>query len=148
MEIQILNGIVSRLSEIDSTVPIYTEQIKQGFSQPAFFVMQINSNEAKGLNRRSERSLLFDIHFFPHRDSLTQKSDCRKIAEQLYERLRYIETTGGIVRSNGQRYEVIEDVLHFYISILVPLVIPKPEVPKMQKIEEREALKIDVKKGD
>ncbi|MDR6883791.1 DUF6838 family protein [Bacillus sp. 3255] len=147
MEDLILKGIVSRLNEIDSTVPIYTEQIKQGFSQPAFFVLQINSSEDKGLNRRSVRSLLFDIHYFPSRDSLTQKADCRQVAEQLYEPFRYIETVGGVVRSFNARHEVIEDVLHFFISMNVPLFIPKPEVQKIQKIEEKEALKFGKKAG-
>ncbi|MCY9658120.1 hypothetical protein P5G65_04870 [Paenibacillus chondroitinus] len=135
MEDQILNGIVARLSEIDSTVPIYTEQIKQGFFQPAFFVMQLDTAQAPGYNRRSSRNMLFNVHYFPDRESLVPKADCRAIAQSLFEPLRYVTTENGLMRSNGLRYEIVDDILHFFVNFNIKVILEKEPVDKMQKIE-------------
>ncbi|MGG1554998.1 phage tail terminator family protein [Paenibacillus ferrarius] len=142
IEQSILNGITVKLDNLFPDHPIYSEQVKQGFSQPAFFVMQLNSGETPGLNRRSLRSLLYDIHYFPDEESLTVKSDCRIVAEKLYDQLQYIDTAGGKVRAFSRRYEVVNDVLHFYLSFNVPLVTQKPEVDKMATIRQKEGIKI------
>jgi hypothetical protein len=131
----ILNGILGKLDELDPNLPIYTEQVKQGFVQPAFFVMQLNSGHKKEMNDRFFRSLLFNVHFFPHEDSLTKKADCRGMAERLYEALQFINVNGQ-VRANDMKYEIIDDVLHFFLSFKVHLVKEKPAETKMMQSEQ------------
>ncbi|CAH1202972.1 hypothetical protein PAECIP111891_02182 [Paenibacillus allorhizoplanae] len=131
----ILNGILGKLDELDPNLPIYTEQVKQGFMQPAFFVMQLNSGQNREMNNRFFRSLLFNVHFFPDADSLTKKADCRGIAERLYEALQFINISGP-VRANDLKYEIIDDVLHFFLSFRVHLLKEKPAEAKMMQSEQ------------
>ncbi|MFH5185727.1 DUF6838 family protein [Paenibacillus sp. TAB 01] len=141
IEDQIKNGILARLSEIDPELPLYDEQIKQGFTEPAFFVLQVNSGQTRGVNRRYIRSLLFNVHFFPDPKSLTKKEDCRAIAERLYEAMVYVEVDGQLCRGLDHRYEVIDDVLHFFVGFTVHLMKTADQVPKMQQLEQEGYLK-------
>ncbi|MGO4498812.1 DUF6838 family protein [Paenibacillus sp. 2RAB27] len=134
IEQDILNGIIGKLDVLAPDLPIYTEQVKQGFVQPAFFVMQLNSGQKKELNNRSFRSLLFNVHFFPDADSLTKKSDCRAMAERLYEALQFIVAIGPI-RTNDLKYEIIDDVLHFFLRVGLHLLQEKPVETKMMQSE-------------
>ncbi|NOU68386.1 hypothetical protein GC096_30630 [Paenibacillus sp. LMG 31461] len=134
IEQDILNGIIGKLDVLAPDLPIYTEQVKQGFVQPAFFVMQLNSGQKKELNNRSFRSLLFNVHYFPNEDSLTKKSDCREMAERLYEALQFINV-GGPVRATNLKYEIIDEVLHFFLSFGVHLLEEKTELTKMMQSE-------------
>lgn len=130
IETGILNGILGKLDELDPDLPKYVEQVKQGFDEPAFFVMQLNSGQTKGLDRRYKRSLLYNVHFFPHPDSLTKKEDCRTMGERLYEALEYINVNGP-VRANDMKYEVVDEVLHFFLSFSVHLMKEEPTEAKM-----------------
>lgn len=135
VETGILNGILGKLDEMDPDLPKYVEQVKQGFDEPAFFVMQLNSGQTKGLDRRYMRSLLFNVHFFPHPNSLTKKEDCRTMGERLYKALEYINVNGP-VRTKDMKYEVVDEVLHFFLSFSVHLMKEKPPESKMLILEQ------------
>jgi hypothetical protein len=131
----ILKGILVILDDLDPDLHIYTEQVKQGFVQPAFFVMQLNSGQKKEMNDRFFRSLLFNVHFFPDANSLTKKADCRGMAERLYLALQLINVNGP-VRANDLKYEIIDDVLHFFLIFKVHLLKEKPAETKMMQSEQ------------
>jgi hypothetical protein len=135
IETGILNGILGKLDELDPDLPKYVEQVKQGFDEPAFFVMQLISGQTKGMDRRYKRSLLFNVHYFPNPDSLTKKEDCRTMGERLYEALEYINVNGP-VRANDMKYEVVDEVLHFFLSFSVHLMKEKPTGTKMLNLEQ------------
>lgn len=140
IEQSIIDGLVVALDNINPNIPVYTEQIKQEFSQPAFFVMQLDLAQAPGYNRRSSRNMLFNVHYFPDRDSLMPKADCRAIAESLFEPLKYVTTAYGPVRSYGLRYEIVDDVLHFFVNFNLKVILEKEPADKMRKIDQEEKL--------
>lgn len=137
IEESVINGILGKLGEVDSTLPKYMEQTEQSIQGPAFFVLQINSSQTKGMNRRYIRSLSYNIHFFPDPGSLTKKADCRSMGERLYTSLENIAVNGRLIRARDMKYEVVEDVLHFFVSFDVHLMKERPEGVKMQKLERR-----------
>jgi hypothetical protein len=137
----IKDGIIKRLDEFRPNIPKYDEQIKQGFDEPAFFVLQIDGAQQKEIDRKYKRSAMYDIHYFPDSRGLTEKSDCQSMAELLYGELEYIQGEGGKYRGLRMKHEVVADVLHFFISFDVRLIKSKAIDPKMQTLEQEEHLK-------
>lgn len=139
---KIKNAIISRLAARDPDLPIYDEQVKQGFHEPCFFVLQISSGQAKEVDRRYRRTLKFDVHYFPT-DSLEKKTECHRVAAQLYEQLEYVELGGSLYRGQKMQHEVVDDVLHFLVSFEIHLMRPKISVPKMRTLEQEGHIRHD-----
>ncbi|MFB6364249.1 DUF6838 family protein [Paenibacillus elgii] len=140
---EILNGITKRLSDLFPAMNFYTERIEQGFTEPAFFVLQIGSSQQRGINRRYIRSAMFDIHFYPDRDSTELKRECERVRDQLYENMEYIKWDGTTYRGTGMRAEIIDDVLHFFMTFEVHMMRPKVAGPTMQLLKQEEYVRND-----
>jgi len=128
-------ALIKQLASRDPELPVYDEQVQQGFQEPCFFVLMLNSGQTKEVDRRYRRALLFDVHYFPA-DTLEKKSECHRVAEQLYEQLEYVEYDGNLYRGQNMRHEVVGDVLHFFVSFDIHLLRKKPIVPKMRTLEQ------------
>ena len=131
----IKNGILARLEELEPEYPKYVEEVKQGFVEPAFFVHLINGEQQHELNKRYKRMLLFNVRFLPDSKSLTENSACHSMAERLYGKLRYIVWGGITYHGLRLKHEVIDSVLHFFVSFEIRIVEQLEPVPKMNKIE-------------
>lgn len=140
---QIKNALISRLADRDPELPVYDEQIKQGFQEPCFFVLQMNSGQNKEVNRRYRRGTLINIRYFSKSDSLDTNAECNLVAEQLYEQLEYVEWHGTLYRGMNMRHEIVDGVLHFFLSYGVYLVRQKAAVPKMQRLEQEGHIRYD-----
>ncbi|WP_281885678.1 DUF6838 family protein [Paenibacillus sp. YYML68] len=133
--IEVIHGITSCLGSLYPDHPIYTEQVKQGFAEPCFFVRSISSGQARGLDRRYTRMMLITVRYFPDPSSLDMKGACERIAERLYAELEYIQWEGETYRANSLRHEVVDDVLHFLLELNVRMLKLKPAVPKMNQLK-------------
>ncbi|MBH0330126.1 hypothetical protein ABH14_10020 [Brevibacillus brevis] len=128
-------ALIKKLDSRDPELPVHDEQVQQGFKEPCFFVLMLNSDQTKEVDRRYRKALLFDVHYFPA-DTLEKKSECHRVAEQLYEQLEYVEYDGNLYRGQNMRHEVVGDVLHFFVSFDVHLMREKLIVPKMRTLEQ------------
>ncbi|TXK82616.1 hypothetical protein FU659_14895 [Paenibacillus sp. N3.4] len=57
------------------------------------------------------------------------------MAERFYESLEYVEINGQFVRAHDLKYEVVDEVLHFFLSLDVPLMKERPIGTKMLHIK-------------
>lgn len=136
IEAAIKKGITAALDELEPGYNIYTESIEQGFTEPAFFIARLDSAHKREFGRRYTRSLLFDVHFFPPQDSLHKQAICDAMAERMYDRLERVAVGDGTCRAHGLRYEVIDGVLHFFMSFDLSLLRQRPAAVLMQTLEE------------
>ncbi|WP_240421655.1 phage tail terminator family protein [Paenibacillus periandrae] len=137
----IRNGILARLEELEPDYDKYINHIEQGFTEPAFFVRLIDGAQEQGLGQRYTRSLMYNVMFFPDPDSLDEQTSCQTMADRLYEKLITIESNGVIHRGLRLKHEVVDNVLHFFVSYNIRLLAPKELVPKMEKIKQEEYIK-------
>lgn len=127
----IIDGIARKLYQtFGDGYTIYNEKIPQGFQEPCFAILHLlSSNETNTpyMLRTGEvkvpswylRRNAFDIHFFPT-PGQDEKSEMYRIAECLLLALEYIYVSEKeldiLVRGTKMRYEIVDDVLHFFIS--------------------------------
>lgn len=89
---------------------IYTEALPQGFKEPCFSVIQIDSNAQEYPNKRIYIENHFDIRFFPGQER--PRTKCRAMADQLLFFLR--ELPG--LRGRDMEWQITDDVLHFFVT--------------------------------
>lgn len=127
-------------SDVEDAYRIYTEDISQDLIEPCFSIVHLLSTNESLLPPRYMRNYSFDIHYFP-KDNVKVKEECEEVAERLFlclELINFVDNTYGGIKMN---YEVVEGVLHFFVSynVIVKKVITPVE--SMETIETNVGLK-------
>ena len=112
----VINGIAGALHEtFGDTYTIYTENIKQGFKEPCFYILALQPTSTPGMGKHYLRSYPFDIHFFP-KDENHARSEMHHMAESLFLAVEYINVLDNLRRGATMRYEIVDGVLHFFVT--------------------------------
>ena len=112
----ILDGISLKLNKtFGDEYTVYTEEAKQGFSEPCFFISLLQPSSTKELGTTHKRENPYCIQFFPKSTS-QPKTECYKILEALYLVMEYITVDGNPVRGLGMHGEMYENTLKFYVN--------------------------------
>lgn len=133
----VLASVIERLATIDEKVykHIYKDRLPENISESCFFVGQISSSQTKAMRNLFNRIYLFDIQYFNEDAGSEYLSN---VSEKLYEIFDEIEIEGILKRTKELRYEMIDHVFHFFVS--VELTVFKKETAELTmkeiKIEE------------
>jgi len=119
-------------------IPISGEPIPQNLAPPYFFVKLLEPAHTRELGRRYLRVHPFDVHYFaPGREN----ADMYDMADRLTAALQQISVVGRVVHGTGMRFQVVDEVLHFFVTYSFHVWAPKPEDPAMQTLNVREGVK-------
>ncbi|HZG16964.1 MAG TPA: hypothetical protein VE710_18390 [Candidatus Bathyarchaeia archaeon] len=129
-------GIFKALSQAFPEVKRYGEEIKEGLTPPCFFVAFLEPSHAQELGRRYMREMPFDVHYFAE----TNK-DLITMAEQLTGVLEIVQVGERPIRGVNISWEIVDDVLHFFITYRMQVWKQKPTDPSMQTLDVEEAIK-------
>ena len=140
MENKIITGISQKLFEtFGLDYKIYTENVEQFLNPPCFYVELLQSSMQQIVSRRYRLENLFDIHFFTNENE--PKNDFRRVADILYDALEYIIVDNDLVRGLGMHYEIVDDVLHFFVSYNLILIKTIEPEDKMETLKTRGEIK-------
>ncbi|MCC0658337.1 hypothetical protein IC175_17415 [Clostridioides sp. ES-S-0123-01] len=111
----IIDGISVKLDKsFGDSYTIYSEDVEQGINEPCFFIVPINSSKTSYPSGRELKKNSFDVHYFPK--SNDKSFEINEIAEMLLEELEYINVNEDLVRGTNMNYEIIDNVLHFFVD--------------------------------
>lgn len=112
----IIDGIASKLHQtFGDGYTLYKEKVPQGFKEPCFAIVHLLSSNEPKIPDRYLRLNAFDIHFFP-KPGVDEKTEMYRVGECLLLALEYINCLDNLIRGTKMRYEIVDDVLHFFIS--------------------------------
>ena len=92
----------------------HMEEIEQDLKEPCFFISCLNPTTKLFFGKRYFRQNQFCIQYFP--ESKNKKHECNEVAEQLTWLLEDINVSDTVIRGTKMRYEVIDDVLNFFVN--------------------------------
>lgn len=134
-------GINQALDKEFPNISIYGEEIKQGFEEPCFFIKILSSGQNKELNKRYNKNISFNVHYFSDKD--ITNSDCLDMTDKLYELLEYVPIGKKLYKANNMTHEVIDGVLHFFLQFNYKVIREVEKAPKMQTLDKEVGLKND-----
>lgn len=112
----IITGIATVLHQ-QFGYDVYKNKISQNLDPPCFYIKCIEPSSRKMIDKRYERRHLFDIHYFPSKDSEDEKGECYQVGEKLFECLEVIHCDGFSIRGTSMNFDVKDDgVLHFFVN--------------------------------
>ncbi|HEU4962264.1 MAG TPA: hypothetical protein VFV52_00170 [Bacilli bacterium] len=126
------SGVVGVLTGQFPGVQVLTEESADPLTEPAFFVKFLSSTQQQEIGRRYKRCHSFDIRY----SGGANEDAVHGVAEQLYNCMEYILPTGGDKKCRGRdlRYEIIEGVLHFYVSYDFQVLLEDVTFARMQTL--------------
>jgi len=119
-------------------IPIHDEEIPQRLNPPCFFVRLLEPEHVQELGRRFLRYHPFVVRYFAQDRSNTAMYE---MAEQLTKALQQIQVAGRPVRGTGMRFEIVDDVLHFFVNYDFHVWAPRPDDLAMGSLDVQEGLK-------
>lgn len=131
---ELIVGISQALDIAFSDVEIYVDQIKQGLTEPCFFIMLLSPSQEQVVGSRYYRENSFDIHYFPKTDNTSEIND---VADKLMDTLEYINFDGGLLRGTKMRSETVAGVLHFFVDYNFHTIKDTVTNPYMEKLKVR-----------
>lgn len=115
---EIIKGISTALHRAFG-FEIFVNQIEQGLQTPCFFIAVLKSEVTPLLGRRCLKRNSFDIQYFPTESR--KHDEMYQVAEQLIEHLEFIALPNGdLLHAANISYEVIDGVLHFFVTYSLP----------------------------
>lgn len=131
----IIDGISMKLNTLfGDDYEIYSENIEQGLKEPCFFILLINPMSTSKLGNRQLREYNFDVHYFPSTNDKNQ--EINTVIETLIDGLEYITLVNSdLIRGTDIKAEVVDDVLHFFISYKMYVTKETPIEDKMETLE-------------
>ncbi len=133
-------SVVSALKLNFPAIKRSAEEIKQGFNEPRFFIKLLSVPHDQELGLRYKRSHSFDIHYFPA-SATGANEEMHDIAESLHSCLEYITVNGCQCQGKKISHEIIDGVLHFFVSYVLRLRKETTEDFMMQTITQKEEIK-------
>jgi hypothetical protein len=116
-------------------IPIAGEEIKQNLDPPRFFVRLLEPAHSQELGQRYRRDLPFVVRYFsPERVN----DDMYDMAEQLTAALKWITIGARQWPGQGMRFQIVDEVLHFFVTYSLLLWEQPPSDPQMQTLEQEE----------
>ena len=114
-----INAIIEAISialnaEFGDGYEIHMEEIKQGLIEPCFFISCVNPTTDLFMGKRYFRANQFCIQYFPQSSDIQR--ECNDAAERMCWCLEYIAVDGDIFRGNKMKYEVVDEVLRFFVN--------------------------------
>lgn len=132
---KILDAISQALnSEFGDSYELYSENIKQDFKEPCFFIRCLNPSKQDFLGNRYLRKYLFDIQYFP-KNKKNLNSELYSIQERLFNCMEYINMDEDLIRGMKMRGEIVDKTLHFFINYNVFVIKKGPQDEFMENIK-------------
>jgi hypothetical protein len=130
---KIVDGIVEKLKEaFPDVLKIYTEQVKQGFTEPCFVVNLVNPTNTQFLGNRHYRTNLFSVQYFPE-SGADAKTECYSVQDALFQSLEYINVGDDLQRGTGMTGNFVDGVLVFNVNYNM-YVYSEPEFDPMETL--------------
>jgi hypothetical protein len=122
----IINIAQALSTEFGDGVTIYTDQVRQKFTEPAFYIKDLTASEDQIVGNRYMRRTAINVHYFPQ-SKTEPRAEIRGVIEGLYQALEYIGVGSSLIKGRRMRYEIQDDVLHFLVDY--DITIRRTETP-------------------
>lgn len=126
-------------AEFGDGYTIYTENVRQGFREPCFFIQPITEVRTAELCDTVKKRLKVDILFFPPENS-SKKSEIIRVLDIMLEKMSVLFVDGNKIRGNEISSEIEDDVLHFIVNYDFRL-IKNDNTDFMEKLNQKGGLK-------
>ena len=127
------HAVISALEEAFPGIPVFGEGTSQASNPPCFVVRLLESSHIQELGRRYRRNYPFVVRCYSANGTDEQ---LYAMAEQLITALKLITASGTATVGTGMKFEIVDEVLHFYVAYNFLVWEAKPDTPMMGTLDQ------------
>lgn len=127
----IKSAIAKMLANSFPDKTIYKNKVEQGMKRPCFFISQLNGMQEKESRNLYRRTYLMNIRY--HKDNPT-RTELDEIGFELLGLLNELKDEDLFVFGSDAKYEIVDDVLQFFITYKVRVVKETDSLAIMNKL--------------
>lgn len=118
---EIIAGVSRKLYQaFGNGYRIYKNDVKQGLTEPCFFIAILAPSHNPYLGRRRRIAVPLDVHYIPEDGG--DNGTMADVGDRLFSELEYItDADGNMHRGRDMSYEIQDGVLHFFVTYAVIL---------------------------
>jgi len=116
-------------------IPLSSEEIGQLIDSHYFYVRLLGPTLTQELGRRYKRNLPFVIRYYRSDHSSDEFYD---MGEKLTTALKWITVAEAQFLGQGMSLQIIDEVLHFFVTFSMLVYDQQPNDVKMQRLEQEE----------
>lgn len=135
---EMISTITKTIKQEYKDVTIYKEKVEQGFKTPCFFVTCLNVEQNKVKREKYDRDYLFNIRFHMKEP---KRIELLLTGEKLQELLQNIKQDNEILIGKELKYEIVDNVLQFFVSYKQSFVEKELQGPIMNDLDLKEGVK-------
>lgn len=138
----LISSVVDKLlSNFSSEIPtIYKDTPIQGMVKPCFFIQQLTITYTKEMLNNGVIIYFLDIRAHPPESEDNKITWCNKVGFKLIETLDSITIKNQLIRASSTRYEIQDNVLHYFVQYSLRVSKELPNKPIMNTLETRQTL--------
>jgi hypothetical protein len=139
---EIMIGIAQKLNQVfGGGYKTHINKVQQGLKEPCFLIVNLTGDQVQEIGNLYNWDQSFDIHYFPQSNKRIT-SEINSVIDALRMELEYITVDGDLVRGTKMKHEVVNDVLHFFVSYNMRVrKVVEPD-PAMETITINEEVKV------
>lgn len=126
---KLLDGFKNEITTVYKDTPL------EGMVKPCFFIQQLNTTHVKGLRNSGERIYFLDVRCHPNDKEDTKQTYCNAVGHKLFEVLDNITISGKRVTASNMRFEIMDNVLHFFVEYSFRVNKMGESIDKMRTLE-------------
>lgn len=139
VSLKLVNGFRDEITTVYKDTPI------SGMVKPCFFIQQLNTVHRSELRNRGDRRYFLDVRAHPKDDEDNKQTWCNTVGDKLFSVLDSIEVSEQRVKSSTMRFEIIDNVLHFFVEYSFKVAQTEEPNVKMRTLDTNEY--VDYGKG-
>lgn len=124
---EIIKGVARQLDAVfGEGYEIYQNMVRQGLSEPCFFIGVLQPEQRPLLGRQARRFNPLVLQYLPR--TAGDNAEMLAVAEKLLEDLAFIQLLNGDwLRGTNMRYEIQNGILHFFVNYNLTVKWPQQE---------------------
>lgn len=116
-------------------IPVTSEEIREVIDSPYFYVRLLEPTLTQELGRRYRRILPFVIRYA---GSDPSSDELYEMGEKLTTALKWIKVAEAQYLGQGMSFQIVDEVLHFFVTFSMLGYDQQPHDTKMQRLEQEE----------
>lgn len=131
---KIIDGISIKLNKVfGDDYSIYSENVKQGFKEPCFFISPLRIVNNQKLINRSTKEYNFCIQYFP-KSKESREYEINTVLESLNDNLDTIDHEDNIYYFDNLNGESVDGVLNYFMTTKVNIIKIKKEEEMFEQL--------------
>jgi len=108
------DAIISKLKSAFPDHKIYGEKVEQGLKKPCFFITILPSNFSDLSKSMQQREITVYIQYLSTEETNVKNIEMVDILTDLFKQIDFNDLSVNVIE---RRFEIVDDVLHFFIDL-------------------------------